>query len=229
MKLLQLIFNKRWLICLLLLSQFGCSIVPLGSKNYEPAKPVVNQVPKLDNGSIYQAGMSVGLFDGVTARRVGDIVTIVLKETTNASSSSNTNATKDQSVDLQSPTLAGQKVLVDGKEVLLNEIEAGREFSGQGTSAKNSNLSGHITVTVAEVLSNGNLIIRGQKLMLLNQSEEFIRLTGIIRPQDILPDNTIDSYRVADVKVAFSGEGALASANNMGPLAKFFQSALWPY
>jgi flagellar L-ring protein precursor FlgH len=229
MKLTQLLLNKIWIISFLLLNQMACSFVPLGSSEYEPAKPIVNHIPKLDNGSIYQVGMSVGLFDGVTARRVGDIVTIVLKENTNASSSSNTNATKDQSVDLQSPTLAGQKVLVDGREVLLNEIEAGREFSGQGTSAKNSNLSGHITVTVAEVLTNGNLIIRGQKLMLLNQSEEFIRLTGIIRPQDILPDNTIDSYRVADVKVAFSGEGALASANNMGPLAKFFQSGLWPY
>ena len=66
-------------------------------------------------------------------------------------------------------------------------------------------------------------------MMLLNQSEEFIRLTGIIRPQDIRPDNTIDSYRVADVKLAYSGDGALNAANNMGPLAKFFQSGIWPY
>lgn len=229
MNITQLLVNKRWLVGLLFLGQAACSFVPVGSNEYEPAKPEVKYVPKLDNGSIYQAGMSVGLFDGVTARRVGDIVTIVLKETTNTSSSSNTSATKDQSVDLQSPTLAGAPVIVDGKEVLKNEVEAGREFSGQGTSAKNSNLSGHITVTVAEVLTNGNLIIRGQKMMLLNQSEEFIRLTGIIRPQDIQPDNTIESYRVADVKVAYSGDGALAAANNMGPLAKFFQSGVWPY
>jgi len=230
MKIMQrLVFNKLWIVSFVILLQGACTFIPVGSSKFEPAEPVVNYVPKMDNGSIYQKGMSVGLFDAVTARRIGDIVTIVLKESTNSSSSSNTSATKDQTVDLQSPTLAGAPVIVDGKEVLLNEIEAGREFSGQGNSAKNSNLSGHITVTVAEVQSNGNLIIAGQKSMLLNQSEEFIRLTGTIRPQDIRPDNTIDSFRVANVMVAYSGDGALASANNMGPLAKFFQSGIWPY
>jgi len=218
-------------IILLGLLQLGCVFVPLGQKKsrFDPPEPVVTQVPRRDNGAIFQQGMTIGLFDRITARSVGDIITIVLKENTNTSATANTNATKDQKVDLRAPTLAGSGVTNEGKEVLKNNIDAGREFSGQGTSAQSSTLSGHITVTVSKVQANGNLFIIGQKMMLLNQSSEFIRLSGIIRPQDIQPDNTIDSFRVADVKVAYSGDGVLSSANAMGPLARFFQSGVWPY
>ncbi len=220
------------IVFIVLVTQSACSFKPLGVKKdpYEPVKPSVNHVPRRDNGAIYQQGMTVGLFDRVTARVPGDIVTVVLRENTNASTTSNTNATKDQKVDLRGPTLAGDTVKnKEGVEVLKNKVDAGREFSGQATSAQSSSFSGYITVSVAEVLTNGNLVVRGQKITLLNQSEEFIRFSGIIRPQDIRPDNTVESFRVADVKVAYSGDGALNSANDMGPLAKFFQSSSWPY
>ena len=222
---------KAVLILLLSLVQLGCAFGPLGARKdkFDPPEPVMSHVPHQDNGAIYQQGMAIGLFDRVTARSVGDIVTIVLKENTNASATANTNATKDQKVDLQAPTLAGSEVTNNGKEVLKNNIDAGREFSGQGTSAQSSTLAGHITVTVSQVQVNGNLVVIGQKMMMLNQSSEFIRLSGIIRPQDIRPDNTVESYRVADVKLAYSGDGALSSANTMGPLARFFQSGIWPY
>jgi flagellar L-ring protein precursor FlgH len=220
------------LVVLLVGLQTACAFKPVNEarqKEFEPAKPKVVTLPRKDNGAIYQYGMRVGLFDRVTAKAVGDIVTVILKENTNASSTANTNATKDQKVELPGPTLAGNKVTKDGVEVLENNVDAGREFSGQGTSAQSSSFSGKISVTVAEVLANGNLVVRGQKLMLLNQSDEFIRLTGIVRPEDIRPDNSVDSYRLANVQLAYSGRGAISAANSMGPLARFFQSPLWPY
>ena len=209
----------------------GCTFVSKRSeaKKFVPAKPVVVTLPRKDNGAIYQSGMRVGLFDRRTASSVGDILTIELRENTNASATSNTNATKDQKVELPGPTLAGSKVTSEGKEVLENNVDAGREFNGQGTSAMSSNLNGTITVTVAEVLANGNLVVRGQKLMLMNQSEEFIRFSGIVRADDITPDNTVESTRVANVQVAYTGQGTLSSSNTMGPLARFFQSPTWPY
>ncbi|MCW9023758.1 MAG: flagellar basal body L-ring protein FlgH [Gammaproteobacteria bacterium] len=211
--------------------QQGCGIsFTKKDTAFEPSSPRLSSMPRKDNGSIYQTGMQVGWFQDVTAHSVGDILTIKLTESTNASSASNTNTSKDQTVEMPGPTLAGQKITSkEGVEILENNLEAGREFSGQGTTSMNSSFNGMITVTVAEVLPNRNLLVKGKKLLTLNQSEEFIRFSGIVRPLDIRPDNTVLSTRVANVFVSYAGSGSLNSANSIGPLAKFFQSKAWPY
>lgn len=210
----------------------GC-LKPINIKkapdNFKPIKQQVLHIQRKDNGSIYQHGMRVGLFDDTTAKYIGDVLTIVLIENTNASATSNTNSSKDNKVDLPGPTLAGQKVTKDGVEILNNKFSGEREFSGQGTSAMNSSFNGKISVTVADVLPNRNLIVRGEKMMMLNQSDEYVRFIGIVRPQDIKQDNSIDSTRVANVHMAYGGQGDLSSANKMGALGRFFQSQAWPY
>ncbi|MDH5572608.1 MAG: flagellar basal body L-ring protein FlgH [Gammaproteobacteria bacterium] len=219
------------LIILSLATLHGCGInFKKKDATFEPAKPNVSSLPNRDNGAIYQAGMQVGWFQDITAHAVGDVLTIQLTESTNASTSSNTNTSKDQTIEMPGPTLAGQKIKSkEGVEILENNLEAGREFSGQGTSSINSSLNGMITVTVAEVLPNRNLLVKGKKMVNLNQSEEFIRFSGIVRQLDIRPDNTVLSSRVANVFISYSGNGTLNSANSMGSLAKFFQSNAWPY
>ena len=210
----------------------GC-LKPINIKkapdNFKPIKQQVLHIQRKDNGSIYQHGMRVGLFDDTTAKYIGDVFTIVLIENTNASATSNTNSSKDNKVDLPGPTLAGQKVTKDGVEILNNKFSGEREFSGQGTSAMNSSFNGKISVTVADVLPNRNLVVRGEKMMMLNQSDEYVRFIGIVRPQDIKQDNSIDSTRVANVHMAYGGQGDLSSANKMGALGRFFQSQAWPY
>lgn len=222
---------KTSIILLLMSAVSACSLVKKEKEenSFKPTPPVVIKLPKDDNGAIFRPEMNVGLFDDNNARNVGDVLTIVLNENTNASSSANTSATKDQKVDLPSPKLAGDTVTKNGKEILNNELEAGREFNGQGTSAQNSSFSGTISVTVAKVLPNRNLIIRGEKLVRLNQTEEFIRFSGIVRPQDIKPNNTVESNRVANVHVMYAGNGAISAANSMGALGRFFQGKAWPY
>lgn len=209
----------------------GCALKKKAEEKetFKPAEPVVLKIPKEDDGAIFQQHMNVGLFDDINAKTVGDLVTIVINENSNASSSANTSATKDNSVDLPSPKLAGDTVKKDGKEILNNELEGGRDFNGQGTSAQSSTFTASISVTVAKVLPNRNLVIRGEKLVNLNQSEEFIRFSGIIRPQDIRQDNTIDSTRVANLHVTYSGQGTISDANTMGALGRFFQGKTWPY
>lgn len=210
----------------------GC-LKPLSIKksasNFKPEKQRVVNIPRKDNGAIYQQGMRVGLFEDTTAKYIGDVLTVVLLENTNSSATSNTNSSKDNKVELPGPTLAGQKVTKDGVDILANDFNGEREFSGQGTSAMNSSMNGIISVTVAEVLPNKNLVVRGEKMMSLNQSDEYIRFLGIVRPQDIDQDNTIKSTKVANVHMAYGGQGDLAQANKMGPLGKFFQSQAWPY
>ncbi|MCW8901286.1 MAG: flagellar basal body L-ring protein FlgH [Gammaproteobacteria bacterium] len=198
--------------------------------DFKPAEQPRLNVKRLDNGSIYQQGMRVGLFEDTTAKYIGDVLTIVLTENTNASATSNTNSSKDNKVDLPGPTLAGQKVTdKNNTEILTNKFSGEREFNGQGTSAMNSSFNGKISVTVADVLPNRNLVVRGEKMMMLNQSDEYVRFIGIVRPQDIEQDNTIKSTRVANVHMAYGGQGVLAAANKMGPLGRFFQSQAWPY
>lgn len=226
--------NSRMILmfagCLLLAN--GCTFVPKKTaeeKSYEPAEPVVVNVPRKDNGAIYQPGMRVSLFENPTASRVGDILTIRLEEQTSATASSSTSSTKDQQVGMPGPELAGDQVTQNGKPILQNNLDANRQFSGQGDSDMSSSFEGTLSVTVHKVLANGNMVVRGQKVLLLNQSDEYIRFMGIVRPQDVEPDNTVSSHRVADVRVAYSGEGFIASANSMGPLARFFQGPTWPY
>lgn len=225
-------FKQIFTLTIFTLSLTGC-LKPLDIKkehvNFKPAKQRALNIVRKDNGAIYQQGMRVGLFSDTTAKYVGDVLTIILIENTNASATSNTNSSKDNKVELPGPTLAGQQVTKDGVEILNNKFNGEREFSGQGTSAMNSSLNGKISVTVADVLPNNNLVVRGEKMMLLNQSDEYVRFIGIVRPQDIEQDNSIKSTRVANVHMAYGGKGSLSQANKMGPLGRFFQSQAWPY
>ena len=86
-----------------------------------------------------------------------------------------------------------------------------------------------MTVTVAEVLSNGNLVVRGEKKVTINQGDEYIQFSGIVRPVDIEPDNTVLSTLVADAKVSYTGTGTINSANSSGWLANLFNSKWWPF
>lgn len=216
----------------IMLSQTACVEGPLFRKKADPYAPTVPKkvdIQRINNGAIYQQGMTVGLFDNRTAREIGDILTIELVESASASASSSTSTNKENSVDLPSPTVAGDKVTKEGRDILSSQVDAGRDFSGSGSTSQNHNLNGKITVTVAEVLPNRNLVVRGQKMVTLNQASEFIRFSGIVRPEDIRPDNTVQSTRVADANVIYGDSGVMSSANTMGPLSKFFQSKAYPF
>lgn len=214
----------------LLLTVSGC--VKQGTTNketYQPAKPTQTKLAYKFNGAIYQEGMVIGLYEDTTARHVGDILTIKLTEHASAVAHSNTRVEKEQKVDLPPPKIAGDKVTKDDKEILNNEVNAGRDFKGSGASDQAHSFDGNITVTVAEVLPNKHLVVRGEKLIVLNQADEYIRFSGIVRPQDIDQANTVESTKIGNVRLSYAGQGVLGSANSMGTLARFFQSPAFPY
>lgn len=222
---LSLIF----LIGFVVLTLTACVQNPIVKNEYAPPKQTVESRARSYNGAIYQDGMFVGLFEDTTARQVGDILTIKLVEQATASAESSTTAEKGQNVDMPPPTVGGGEVTDDGKPVLENKIEAKRDFDGASESEQSHSFNATIAVSVAQVLPNRYLVVRGEKLIVLNQSDEYIRFSGIVRPQDIDRNNSVESTRVADVKVSYAGRGALSSANEMGPLARFFQSPVYPY
>jgi flagellar L-ring protein FlgH len=192
--------------------------------NFDATMPEIVAPVASANGAIYQTGLDVPLFENSVARRVGDTVTINLQESTAAQKSSSTKTSKSTKVDLPGPTLGGLPVTINGNEILSANIENSRNFDGAGDSQLSNKLTGFITVTVAQRLPNGNLLVRGQKWISINQGREYVRIQGVIRPIDILPDNSIPSYKVADATISYGGQGALADANRPGLLSRFFNS-----
>lgn len=207
-----------------------------GEPEYRSVAPLSAPPPATRNGAIYQAGHELVLFEDVKARRVGDMLTVLLRERTDAEKSANTEISKesDHGVELQSSGLS------DGSAIsnLLNiggifdqdrnlSLGHSSEFEGEGDSDQSNRLEGEITVTVSNVLPNGNLEIQGEKWILINQGKEYIRLRGIVRPEDIGHNNTVLSNRIANARIGYSGKGAVQESNIPGWLAKFFMSAIF--
>lgn len=212
------------LVCVLA----GCATYELvppepGESEWTPSKPVLPPPTRGEDGSLYQGNYMMTLFQDRRAYRVGDILTVMLEERTQSSKKANTTTGKNSSMNVPIPTF-GNKVLKD----LSGDYSTQRDFSGAATSSQQNTLSGAITVTVSEVMPNGILAIRGEKWIRLNQGDEYVRLGGMVRVEDIDQSNRISSQRIADARITYAGRGALADANQMGWLSRLFNSALAP-
>jgi len=195
--------------------------------SYPPAAPQQTVMPEPQDGSLYQASTALTLFDDFKARRVGDTLTVQFAERMQASKSAKTDAKKDSTLSTGTPSLLGKAVTRNGRNLLSNEFTTAQEFGGEGSSSQSNSLNGSMTVTVAEVYPNGNLLIRGEKWLTLNQGQEFVQVSGIVRPADIGPSNTISSLKIADARITYSGSGAVADSNAPGFLTRIFMK-LWP-
>lgn len=207
----------------------ACAGPAMRDEGFTPTMPEPVAAPAENNGSIYHSRNNRFLFEDLKARRVGDLITVILDESTNAAKTATTNTSKDSSVDLPGPTIAGLPVTHNGRPLLSASMDSASSFSGSGDSSQSNSLSGNITVTVAQVLTNGNLVVRGEKLLTLNNGSEIIRISGIVRPHDVTPDNTVESTQIANANITYSGRGAVADSNRQGWLARFFSGPLWPF
>ncbi len=191
------------------------------------------------NGAIYQNGFDTRLFEDVKARRVGDILIVQLDEATNADKSNETTLNKNTSTSIDNPTIFGTSPefnlpgffpLANTTDVNLEtSLSSDHSFGGDSSSSQDNSLTGTITVSVVEVLPNGNMIVRGEKRMTLNQGNEYIRISGIVRPTDVQANNTILSTQIADATISYTGEGSGNDSNVIGWLARFFVSAVLPF
>ncbi|MBY4675924.1 flagellar basal body L-ring protein FlgH [Marinobacterium arenosum] len=218
-----------WTMAVLLLS--GCVNKPPKPDNpvYAPVRPQALVQPQAVTGSIYNPATSMDLYGEGRARRVGDILTVVLTESTQSSKSAKTEVDKSGSTTLQQPTVLGNAVSIAGNPLSFSLPESTTEFEGEGKSNMSNSLSGNISVTVHEVLPNGTLLVRGEKWLTLNQGDEYIRISGMVRPRDVLADNTVLSTKLADARITYSGTGSVSDSNVMGWVSKFFISPLWPF
>jgi len=217
-----------FLTCAALLGLSACH-TPHPPKDDDGLGWAAEPAPKPTNGAIYQSGREVALFENPIAHHVGDIVTIVLNEKTAAQKSSSTNTNKATSVALPGMTLLGKALTIHGVPITTNSIADTTKFAGEGDSAQSNSLQGYITVTVQKVLPNGNMYVKGEKWIGINQGQEYVRMTGVIRPIDLSPENSVASSQVANAKISYGGKGTLSDANSQGWLSRFFNSPWSPF
>ena len=215
--------NKSFIIVLATVFTSSCAshVEDRASFDFEPIIPENMNLPNnnSNSGGIYNES-SGGLF--ATDRRagqVGDILTIALSEDFTASKSQSATSAKSDSFKVDLPNLldpAGDQALLDSG--------AETSFSGSGSAAQTNSLRGEISVTVMRVFSNGNMEIMGQKKLHLNNGNEYVRLSGMIRPQDISANNVVQSSRIANAKIAYLGVGDIADTGQKGWLSRALAS-----
>lgn len=223
--------KNAYIICMMILLLGGCSSHSTIKRdpNFASTYPAVAKMVPDSPGSIYQEGFGMALFEDGKARRIGDIIIVRLSETTNASKSASTSTSKEASMEMAAPTLFGRGVTYNGTPILSGSLDGSNTFDGAGDTKQSNSLRGTIAVTVSDVLPNGNLAVRGEKIISLTQGDEFVRISGIIRPRDISADNSVLSSQIANAEIIYGGEGVVADSNSMGWMQRFLQSSWWPF
>ena len=199
----------------------GCAQIPRASVVGEQEKvDIPDRQQPVPNGSIYQAHQGhQPLFEDRRPRQVGDVLTIVLDEEVSASKNARSNADRNGSSSLTLDQVP------DALETLAEygfDIEGQSDFEGGGGAEATNSFTGTITVTVIEVMANGNLQVRGEKQIAINQGTEFIRFGGVVNPRSITGKNTVPSTSVADARIEYVGDGYINEAQHMGWLQRFF-------
>jgi len=199
----------------------GCAQLPRPSVVGEQELVQIPERPLPQaNGSIFQSRQGFQpLFEDRRPRMIGDILTVVLNEQVSASKNAAANASRNGSASLTPVTVPDK---ISGLADWATELEGENVFAGSGGAKANNSFNGTITVSVLEVMANGNLRVRGEKQIAINQGTEFIRFSGVVNPRAITVQNTVPSTQVADARIEYVGDGYINEAQTMGWLQRFF-------
>lgn len=224
---------KRFVALMTVLLLAGCASNPQSKilpndPDFAPILPEPEEASVVPTGSLFRTNYVNNIYSDSKAHRVGDIISVILSESTQAQKNAKTELSKENSATLDPITgFGGQSINFKGDAIQFGYNQV-NDFTGDSKANQGNSLSGNISVHVLRVLPNGNLMIRGEKWMTLNNGDEYIRLTGIIRPQDITSDNTIISNKVANARIQYAGTGTFADVQEQGWLSRFFNSSWWP-
>ncbi len=223
---------KILLPALLLVLLQGCATEPVDmvlkpSPDFQPVYPLAKDVVKVPTGGIYSNRQSDAWFGRGRNYQVGDIITVLLNESTQAARTQNTDVSREAKNTF--PT--GASTAIGGVHPLLNGIDLNNNktsSTGKGTADQLATLSGSVAVTVVEILANGNLMVRGEKKLGLAEGTEVIQVSGVIRPEDVGPNSTVQSRRLANAQIAYRGSGDLANATKAG-WGTTLMHKFWPF
>ena len=227
---------------LLALGLSGCATAPAPLKHtpeFAPVLPVEIEKPRVATGAIYIGRQSDNFFGRSRNYKVGDLITVLLNESTQAGRRQSGTISRESSNDILPSGLATRvqnlslptRILGTTLDGVLNGVNlnsASIESSGSGEADQRASLTGALSVTVVEVLSNGNLMVRGEKQLALTEGAEIIQVSGILRPSDVSPNNTVQSRRLANAQIAYRGTGDMANASKAGWGTSALMK-LWPF
>jgi flagellar L-ring protein precursor FlgH len=207
------------------------------SPQFAPVLPVAQEKSRVATGAIYNGRQSDNWFGRVRTYTPGDVITVLLNESTQAGRQQSNNVKRESSNDVVPQGITSKALRIpakifgskgDGALEGLNLNSSTIESTGTGQADQRATLSGAVSVTVVEVLSNGNLMVRGEKQLALTEGSEIIQVSGIIRPEDISPNNTVQSRRLANAQIAYRGTGDMANATKAGWGTSALMK-LWPF
>jgi len=206
-----------------LLALAGCGTTPTSIvEQPTTARPQAHPAQAAGNGAIYQAASYTPMFEDRRARHVGDVLTIVINEKTQAGKKASSNGSKTGAIDSSISAVTGLPLKTfQGTGI---KADSSTEYDDKSAVNSSNTFSGNITVTVTEVLPNGNLAVAGEKQIALDKGTEYIRLSGVVQPDTIQAGNTVSSAKVADARIEYRTSAKLDSAEVMSWLARFFLS-----
>jgi flagellar L-ring protein precursor FlgH len=207
----------------------GCSmyepkLTPVDLEGLRNQPPSQSTTPPQSEGSLF-AGESRQslLFVDRKARLVNDVITIRVVESASASGEAKTGTGRESSISGRVDSIFG----ISPKNLEL-EASLSNGYDGSGTTSRKNTLTASITAVVREVLPNGNLYIEGKKEVIINNERQYIVISGLVRPEDVLTDNTITSDLIADARIEYSGRGVLADKQRPGWLGRVIDY-VWPF
>lgn len=188
----------------------------LAKNSNEPliATPImIPEPPKPAPGSLWQPG-NKQFFKDSRANKVGDMVTIVVKETAEAESEANTETTKTHNNNSDINNLANLEGILSGRHIInaagnLLSTDSNRTFTGEGSTDRKDSLSANVAAIVTQVLPNGYLVIQGKREIVINYELQEMQIKGIVRPEDISAQNTIPSNKIAEARIFYAGKGVV--------------------
>lgn len=198
------------------------------SPEFAPIIPEATSQTSIPTGSVYNVAFSDSWFGEKKAYRVGDIVTVVLDESLDADTTTKNTASRKTKTDVLSPLQIAKWGSPGG--ILSSDLQEENEISstGSGVIDQSATFKGTMTAQVVEVYPNGNLLIRGEKIVNFSSGSEVVQVKGIIRPQDIQPDNTVQSKRLASAQITYKGVGPNANAQQV-PWGTNLLLSVWPF
>jgi flagellar L-ring protein precursor FlgH len=212
----------------------GCASTDLTQKtlthspDFAPVYPLASDANRIPTGGIYGNRQSDAWFGRGRNFQVGDIITVLLDESTQAARTSNTDLSREAK-NTGLPT--GLNTEIGKISPFLQGIDlssSGSTSKGKGVADQKATLKGSLAVTVVEVLANGNLMVRGEKKLGLAEGTEVIQVSGVIRPEDVGPNSTVQSRRLANAQIAYRGSGDLANATRAG-WGTTLMHKFWPF
>lgn len=208
----------------------ACAQAPIklaNSPEFAPVYPVAQTTTSYATGSIYASGQGDNWYGRGVSYQIGDTVTVLLSETTQATRQQSTSVSRESANDVMTPGLIAK---LPGSNTIAGLKTDGAAISsdGKGETGQAASLQGSITTTIVQVLANGNLVLRGEKQLALSEGTEVIQVSGIVRPTDISPNNTVQSRRLANAQIAYRGTGQLANAARPGWGTQLLQN-IWPF